>query len=211
MTTQVLTHKFKQLSLCLFFPILYLLYFSVSVKGVPSNPGNKRNIQSDTIPGAVLSDIKQVTWNRMHAANGVLIAMLDNGDSMIISRNGYEKYARERVESNDYDAVFTKVEIEPEYPGGPDAWSQYIKKNIRYSQEAIKNSIQDTVFVQFIVELDGSLKEVEAVSGSTSGELRYEAMRLVKMSSKWNTAIQNFRIVRAYKKQAVIFMPEKNR
>jgi len=211
MITQVLIYKFKHLSLCLFFPILYLLCFSVSVKGVPSNPGSKRIIQSDTVPGAVLSNIERITWNRMHAANGVLIGMLDNGDSMIISRNGCERYAREHVESHDYDAIFTKMEIEPEYPGGPDAWSLYVKKNIRYPQEAIKNNMQHTILVQFIVELDGSLKDVEAISGPPAGGLRDEAIRLVKMSGKWNTAIQNFRIVRAYKKQAVIFMPEKNR
>lgn len=211
MTTQVLTPKFKNLSLCLFFPMLYLLYFSESVQGVPSNPGNMRIIKSDTVPGAVLSDIKEITWNRMHAANGVLIAMLDSGDSIMISRNDYEKYAREHFKSPDYGEIFTKVEIEPEYPGGPDTWSLYVKKNIRNSQEAIKNNVQYTVLVMFIVDPDGSIKEVEAVSGPSSGNFRDEAIRLVKMSGKWNTAIQNFRIVRTYKKQAVIFMPKKNR
>lgn len=84
------------------------------------------------------------------------------------------------------------------------------QRNTRFSKVVIGNKSPGTVIVNFVVEQDGTLNEIQAVAGPTTGRLRDEAVRLVRMSGKWHAAIQNFRIVRAYKKHAVTFVPEKN-
>ncbi|HEV2483036.1 MAG TPA: TonB family protein [Puia sp.] len=61
------------------------------------------------------------------------------------------------------------------------------------------------MLVQFIVDKEGNVSDVEAVSGPEAGGLREEAMRVIRQSGKWIPAIQNGRTVKSYKKQPVIF------
>jgi protein TonB len=60
--------------------------------------------------------------------------------------------------------------------------------------------------VKFIVDKEGRVSEVEALSGPT--ELREEAMRVVRKSGNWIPAIQNGRNVKSYKSQAIVFRLE---
>jgi len=111
-----------------------------------------------------------------------------------------------KKDEEDYDKTFTKLEIESEFPGGSAAWMRYLNKNFRYPQDAIDNEIQGTVVVQFIVDKEGNVSDVEAVSGPS--ELRDEAVRVIKKSGKWTPAIQNGRQVKSYKKQPIVFRLE---
>ncbi len=113
--------------------------------------------------------------------------------------------APKKVEE-DWDRTFTKVEIESDYPGGMSAWQRYLNKNLRYPTEAQDNEIQGNVVVQFIVDKEGNVSEVEAISGPK--ELREEAVRVIKKSGKWTPAVQNGRQVKSYKKQPIVFRLE---
>lgn len=110
-----------------------------------------------------------------------------------------------RQDDVDYDKTFVKVEIESEYPGGMPAWLRYLNKNFRYPDEGLNNEIEGTVMVQFIVDKDGNVSDVQAVSGPEQGGLREEAVRVIKRSGVWIPAVQNGRKVRSYKRQPVIF------
>ncbi|HTI11428.1 MAG TPA: TonB family protein [Puia sp.] len=113
-----------------------------------------------------------------------------------------------KKDDEDYDKTFTKVEIESEYPGGTAAWQRYLNKNFRYPDEAVNNEIQGTVVVQFIVDKEGNVSDVQAISGPTDGGLRDEAVRVIKKSGKWTPAVQNGRQVKSYKKQPIVFKLE---
>jgi len=110
-----------------------------------------------------------------------------------------------KKDDEDYDKTFTKVEVESLYPGGLPAWQRYLNKNLRYPDEAQNNEIQGAVVVQFIVDKDGNVSDVQAVSGPEQGGLREEAVRVIKKSGKWTPAIQNGRQVKSYKKQPITF------
>ena len=101
------------------------------------------------------------------------------------------------------DAPFISVQIESEYPGGIPAWQRFLNKYLRYPQEAQDQGVQGTVLVQFIVDKEGNVSDVEAVSGPA--ELRAEAVRVIKKSGKWTPAVQNGRHVKSYKKQPIGF------
>jgi protein TonB len=111
-----------------------------------------------------------------------------------------------KKDDEDWDKTFTKVEIESEYPGGAAAWQRYLNRNLRYPQEAIDNEVQGAVVVQFIVDKEGNVSDVEAISGPQ--ELRSEAVRVIKKSGKWTPAVQNGRQVKSYKKQPIVFRLE---
>ena len=115
--------------------------------------------------------------------------------------------APKKVEE-DYDKTFIKVEVESDYPGGLAAWQRYLNKNLHYPDEALNNEIQGTVMVQFIVDKEGNVSDVQAISGPTEGGLREEAIRVIRKSGKWTPAVQNGHQVKSYKRQPIGFKTE---
>jgi TonB family protein len=185
-----------------------LIFCSFNVKEVQTTAAHNQQAVADTVPAKELRNIDRKNIRAVISGNGAIIVELKDGNNLLVSRQDLENDARERTEPDEYAKTFTKVEIEPDFPGGSPAWLKYLNKSMHYPKEAIEKEIQGTVVVQFIVETDGKVNEVEAVSGPNTGGLREEAVRLIKMSGTWNTAIQNFRVVRAYKKQPITFRIE---
>ena len=82
----------------------------------------------------------------------------------------------------------------PAFPGGADGFGKFIGSNIKYPAEAKKNNVQGKVTVSFIVERDGSLSEIKVVKGIGSG-CDEEAIRVMKLSPKWEPGIHNVEAV----------------
>ena len=76
------------------------------------------------------------------------------------------------------------VAADAEFPGGEEALYDFIAKNLKYPQAAKDSNIQGKVFVQFVVENDGSITNAKVLRdiGGGCGE---EALRVVKMMPKW--------------------------
>src|SRR5580658_4341995 len=85
----------------------------------------------------------------------------------------------QKFDKSGYDKTFTKIEIEPSYPGGDSAWNKYLGKNLHYPDDAIANGVSGTVWVQFIVNTDSTIEDVQAIGGPMSGGLREEAVRVI--------------------------------
>jgi TonB family protein len=94
--------------------------------------------------------------------------------------------------------VYTIVENMPEYPGGQPAMYDYLLKAIKYPDEARKKGITGTVYVNFVVEEDGTISTVKILRG-IGGGCDEESIRVVKSMPKWLPGTQNG------KKVAVIF------
>ncbi len=103
------------------------------------------------------------------------------------------------------DGIYRTVEIESTYPGGLPAWARFLNKSFRYPDAAQSNGTQGTVMVRFIVDKEGNVSDVEAISGPDQDGLREEAVRVIKKSGKWVPAVQNGRNVKSYKQQPVVF------
>ncbi|MCX6256605.1 MAG: TonB family protein [Bacteroidia bacterium] len=80
--------------------------------------------------------------------------------------------------------VFTIVEEMPSFPGGEDSLRSFIKKSLKYPEEAIKKGISGTVFVSFVIEPDGSVGDVKVVR-SVHELLDAEAVRIIKSLPRW--------------------------
>lgn len=106
-----------------------------------------------------------------------------------------------KPEDNDDNTIFRKVEIESSYKGGPAAWQRFLLKNFRTPQATEEESGDATVVVRFIVDKEGNVSDVEAISGPPA--LQKEAVRVVRLSGKWEPAIQNGRKVKSYKMQPI--------
>ena len=62
------------------------------------------------------------------------------------------------------DVIYDKVAEMPQFPGGEAAFIQYLAQHVHYPLAAAKNGINGTVTVQFIVEADGRITHVQAIS-----------------------------------------------
>jgi len=82
------------------------------------------------------------------------------------------------------------VEVYPEFPGGMEAWSKYIQRNLRYPSMAQEEGVQGKVFLSFVVEKDGTITDVKVVRGIGYG-CDDEAMRVIKKSPRWKAGMQN--------------------
>lgn len=102
------------------------------------------------------------------------------------------------------DMVFDVVEVMPQFPGGQIAMLQYLMKNIKYPEQAVKEGIQGRVTVRFIVEKDGSISDVKPVL-SVYPLLNKEAVRVVKSMPKWTPGKQNGKPVRVRFNLPVMF------
>jgi antitoxin component YwqK of YwqJK toxin-antitoxin module len=107
------------------------------------------------------------------------------------------------------DSVFDREEKDAEFPGGDQAWSLYLQKNLNPDVPVNKKagSGHYTVIIKFIVSPDGTLNEISAETNLGHG-MEEEAMRVIRNSPKWIPARQYGRKVNAYRRQPVSFFVE---
>ena len=101
----------------------------------------------------------------------------------------------EEPEEEVADQVFLVVEEQAAFPGGPKAWTKFLRKNLKYPRQATRMGIEGKVFVQFVVDKDGSITEVKAIKGIGAG-CDEEAVRVISSSPKWKPGKQRGRAVK---------------
>jgi TonB family protein len=80
--------------------------------------------------------------------------------------------------------VYKRCDIPPQYYGGDEARIKFLQSNIKYPEDALKSGIHGTVFVNFIIEKDGTVTNVNVLRG-IGGSCDEEAIRVVRMMPKW--------------------------
>jgi len=95
----------------------------------------------------------------------------------------------------DVDEIFTIVEDQPEFPGGMAAFYEYIGKRMKYPSQARRMGIEGRVYVEFVVDKDGSVTNVRAVKGIGAG-CDEEAERVMSAVPKFKPGKQRGRPVR---------------
>lgn len=87
--------------------------------------------------------------------------------------------------------IHSMVEKRPEFPGGVQAFYDFIGKNYRVPKVNLKGK----VFVQFVIERDGSLTDIKVLRDIGYGTGK-EAIRVLKKSPKWIPGEVNGEVVR---------------
>ena len=109
-------------------------------------------------------------------------------------------------DATDSDSEIVGCGPDAEYKGGVAAWLQFLNANCKYPDEAVNSEVSGTVRVKFVVEKDGSVSHVEAMSGPEV--LQKEAIRVIAASGQWEPSILNGHKVRSYKIQPIVFRLE---
>ena len=119
-----------------------------------------------------------------------------------------EEYVYEAPEIDEEDIqeeeIFLSVEENPEFPGGPAKLLEYVQKNLKYPMMARESDIQGRVFVNFVVEKDGSISNVKVLRG-IGGGCDEEAVRVVQSLPKFKPGKQRGNPVRVSYTLPIVF------
>ena len=77
------------------------------------------------------------------------------------------------------------VDVQPQFPGGDCALTNFINSTREYPYEAYKKKIHGRVLCSFIVNPDGTVSHISVVRGVDS-ELNREAVRVISEMPKWH-------------------------
>jgi TonB family protein len=113
-----------------------------------------------------------------------------NGDGLSF-KTGDEP--NEAVHLPNETQVYTVVEQMPEFPGGVEAMMKYLGENVHYPKEALERQKVGTVFVQFIVNPDGSISNAQTLKGAEG--FNEEAIRVIQTMPSWKPGKQNGKAV----------------
>ncbi len=100
-----------------------------------------------------------------------------------------------KEEEEDGTQIFSIVEEMPEFPGGDRALLQFIANTIKYPVVAQENGIQGRVYVNFVVNVDGSVSEPR-ITRSVDPSLDKEALRVIGLLPTWKPGKQRGKAVR---------------
>ena len=103
--------------------------------------------------------------------------------------------AQKTVVAQKNQEVFDVVEQMPEYPGGMQAFIEYLQQNVKYPVDAEKQKVEGKVLATFVVETDGSISDVEVVR-PVFPSLDAEAVRVLSGMPKWKPGMQSGKVVR---------------
>lgn len=106
--------------------------------------------------------------------------------------------------------IFERVEIEAAFPGGMNSWKKFLETNLRADVPVRKKAPVGTytVVAIFLVDKEGNLSEIKTLTNHGYG-MEKEVIRILKKSPRWVPAIQNGRMVKAYRKQPITFVVTK--
>lgn len=92
------------------------------------------------------------------------------------------------------NTIYTKdrVEVHPEFPGGIEKFYAFVASNYQMPDE---KGLRGKVFLDFVVESDGSLSDIKVTRDIGFGTGK-EAVRVLRLTQKWRPAELNGKKVR---------------
>lgn len=156
-----------------------------------------QEVKAETPPPQIVTEIK-VVENDKETKEVIIKDPEDKGEPIS------EALPPEEEEQEDTEEIFTIVEKKADFPGGTAKLMDFLKKELNYPQVAIDNNIQGRVYVEFVVNKDGSIQDVKVARG-VDPSLDNEAIRVVKKMPKWTPAEQRGKTCRSRFTLPVLF------
>lgn len=82
------------------------------------------------------------------------------------------------------DGTYLVAEKMPEFPSGMNGLMKYLQTNVKYPRTAQENGVSGRVIVSFVVDVDGSLKDITVARG-VNAALDAEAVRVISAMPLW--------------------------
>lgn len=82
------------------------------------------------------------------------------------------------------EKVYKEADVMPEFPGGMQEMMNYMGSSIKYPEAAEAEGLEGKVFVQFVVDSEGKVGQIEVVKG-VRDDLDSEAVRVISEMPDW--------------------------
>lgn len=99
-----------------------------------------------------------------------------------IIRDNYKQILELPLEFMDKDTL--PNDRWPMYINGMEGLKNFLKENIRYPEQALKEKIQGTVVFSYVITTQGTIKSID-ISESPHVLLSNEIIRVMKLSGPW--------------------------
>ncbi|AMR33124.1 hypothetical protein A0256_17730 [Mucilaginibacter sp. PAMC 26640] len=101
--------------------------------------------------------------------------------------NAHAQSPQAKTDSVSPQNSFIEYEVSPKFPGGEDAFKNFIKENLRWPKN--DPQIEGKVIITFIIQKDGRLTNFKILK-SLRPAYNKEALRILKASPKWTPGMQ---------------------
>lgn len=109
-----------------------------------------------------------------------------------------------KEEKEEVDQIFLVVEQPATPKDGMAAFYQYVSSKLHYPAQARRMEVSGKVFVEFVINKDGSITDVKVVKGIGAG-CDEEAARIIAEAPAWNAAKQRGKAVKQRMVLPIIF------
>jgi TonB-dependent SusC/RagA subfamily outer membrane receptor len=161
--------------------------------------------------GAVLITTKQnINYEEIvkdSSLKAVLITTKQNIDyDEIVKDSSLKNMSEIKVVGYAAKTIAEKAITPAIFNGGEAAWRKYLERNLNSNIPIVNKASPGryTVSIQFIVNPDGTLSDIKALSRIGFG-MEEEVIRVIKNGPNWIPAMQNGKAVSSYKTQPVTF------
>lgn len=118
--------------------------------------------------------------------------MADGGTSLkkkgkvsVAAEQNASSHADKKMYRKDALGVYDQVEMQPVFPGGEAALSNFVETNLVYPENAIDRNVEGTVRVQFVVDEKGNVKNPVVAGEKTGQGLDEAAMEVIRKMPAW--------------------------
>ena len=162
----------------------------------------KTDVKRMSASTILVSDYKNQTTimisNPQYLSKEVDLSKKDNSTLFVVLKpkeklrsvyqSNYPYYSKPVNEEHDKLLLFDTVGFKPaEYPDGSIALKKFITSSINYPQVALDYNVEGKVFIQFVVDVDGSITNIYVVIG-VNELMDAECVRLLKKMPNWKPA-----------------------
>ena len=174
---------------------LSILALAVSLVAIQSCGSKKENKEDNVATETPVVKATEPTRAEKRAA-------LDKARAEAAERRRLDYENRVKISVTYTDAkgnvVYNKAEVDPTFNGGDEAMMKYLNDNVSYPTDAKDKGVEGTVYVDFVVSADGTVREVvatDAAGEDVDQSLRDEAVRVVTSMPKWTPGRQRGKAV----------------
>jgi TonB family protein len=86
------------------------------------------------------------------------------------------------------DEIYDEVDSHPRPAGDMASFYQFVSEHLLYPNQARREGVEGRVFLEFIVDTDGSITKVKTIKG-IGGGCDAEAERVMKLAAKWSPGV----------------------
>ncbi len=109
----------------------------------------------------------------------------------IVSQVAYDYYGNAIEDAaRIYDDPEAKADKQPSFVGGAKAMNKYIKRELKYPEEAKELEQQGRVLVKFVIGVNGEVRDIEVLNSGPL-VLKREAVRVVANMPRWIPGTRN--------------------